>query len=138
MNKLSYLIFPIVFLSACSNRAYPDFSNYTLDDFLHEPATCDRKSQCKYVGYGNQNGGCSRPVFEGLVIYSTKLGPRNIKHLEKIALETTPWLQKSSKNYSTFFENVEYELEECLPIGNHIPNLQCQNNICVDTFWDNL
>ena len=134
MLRLFYSISLLFLLSACSNKNYPDLSHYHLEGFIDEPAVCDRNSQCKYIGYGNANGGCpSNPVFRGFVIYSSKIGPANINHLKQLAFESSPWLHKKTLKKSSFYQSAEYELEECLPIGNRKLKLMCMNNKCVDT-----
>ena len=139
MFRVFYLAFILAFLSACSVKRYPDLNHYSLEDFLTEPAICHTRFQCRYVGYGLHDASCDlHPIFEGYVIYSTLLGSKNIQHLERLVMDTTPWLRTSVPNPQSSFQNVEYELEECLPVGNHIPKLRCINNRCVDSFWDDL
>jgi len=129
----------VLFLSGCANKAYPDLSHYTIKDFLEHPAYCTNVTQCKTIGYGEQNYGCpSNPVFEGLVVYSTKIGPKNILHLKNLAKESKFFKEQSFFGKRAGFLNVSFELEECLGIGNHKPKLMCLENKCVDNFWNEI
>ena len=133
MTKSLILTTLILFFSGCAGRAYPDLSQYSLEDFKNEKARCNSNSQCKYIGYGIGNGGCtSSPIFKGFIVYSTKYGDTNIEHLTKLAEESRqPYSKKQNQTQSSaLLMNVGYELEECLPIGNLKPNLQCIKNIC--------
>ncbi|MBX2847146.1 MAG: hypothetical protein KTR16_02405 [Acidiferrobacterales bacterium] len=124
----------MIILSGCVGREYPDLSHYSLEDFKNEVASCNFKSQCKYIGYGIGSGGCTgSPIYEDFIVYSTKYGKSNIEHLTKLAAESrNPYSAKQTLN-SSLLMNVQYELEECLPIGNLKPIMQCVENICLNT-----
>lgn len=133
MNKFLLVLF-LVFLSGCSVRAYPDLTHYSLEDFLSEKARCDLKSQCKYIGYGIGNGGCaSSPIYEGFVVYSIKYGKTNIEYLKNLAAKSRHPFSVNQNQTSSLLMNINYELEECLPVGNLKPIMQCKNNICLKT-----
>ena len=133
------LILSILLLPGCANKSYPDLSHYTIDDFLEYPAYCTDVAQCRYIGYGEQNYGCpSNPVFQGLIIYSTKIGPKNIQYLKALAKESRFFKDQSSVGEKALTLKASFELEECLGIGNHKPKLMCVENKCIDNFWNEI
>ena len=133
MSKIATLVFCLSTLFGCATRVYPDLSHYTLEDFKNEPARCNSKAKCKYIGYGIGNGGCtSSPIFEGFIVYSSKIGNTNIEHLKVLAKESRrPFSQKpNSPNLPMSVEYEEYEV--CLPVDHPRPILQCISNVCIN------
>ncbi len=133
MNRVVIFILAVGVLSGCATKAPPDLTGYTLEDFQNEPAVCNFTSQCKYIGYGIGNGGCSSaPIFDRFIIYSTKMGKSNIEHLNNLADQSRRY---GSRIYAqgTMFAAVEgIDFEVCLPVGNIKPNLKCIKSTCKD------
>ena len=133
MTKLLLVFLISILFSGCAVRDYPDLSHYSLDDFKNEEPKCNYNSQCKYIGYGIGNGGCaSSPIFKGFIVYSTKYGHTNIKHLKSLAAQSRNPYTINDNRSSPVLMNVGHELEECLPVGNLKPVMQCIKNICLN------
>jgi len=133
MIRIVIFILTVSVLSGCATKAPRDLTTYTLEDFKNEPAVCNFTSQCKYIGYGIGNGGCtSSPIFKGFVIYSTKMGEKNIEHLKTLA-DKSRFLSNRIHPEGTLLAATEgIDFEVCLPVGNKKLNLQCVDNICKD------
>jgi len=131
LSKFLLITIILIFISACSNKSYPDFSHYNLNDYSSEIA-CDNSRQCKAIGYGV--GSSCGPTYEGgvagFLIYSTKMGPKNVRRLKKLAAESRKKTKPKKAIYSFGFQTVEYELEECLPAHYYKPNPICYENEC--------
>jgi len=121
-------LFCVGLISACSNKDYPDLSHYKLHDFENEIA-CDSDRQCKAIGYGI--GYSCGPTYEGgvegFLIYSTKMGSKNIRRLKKLAAKSRK--ERNPGDYATVRMS-EQILEECLPAHYFKPKPICYNNEC--------
>ena len=126
--RIISILFCIAFFSACSNKTYPDLSHYSLHQFKNEIA-CTSDRQCKVVGYGI--GSSCGPTYDGGVagylIYSNKIGSKNIRYLKKLAAESR---KDTNSGRNNFFQMSEEILEECLPIHYYTPKPVCFNNEC--------
>ena len=131
LKLLVTLMFSILMMS-CSNKVYPDLSDYNLRDYAKEVA-CDHDRQCKSIGYGV--GYSCGPTYEGgvagFLIYSTKMGPKNIQRLKNLAKASRRGNKISAKKRMNVFSMAEVQLEECLPIQYSKPKPKCISNQCM-------
>jgi len=131
--RLLFLTVSIICISACSNRVYPDLSHFTLENFLSTPASCSTKNQCKYLGYGERNHSCpSSPIFEGYVIYSTKIGEENIRHLKNLVKDSLFFTSQNTSSSFPLLIIVSFEEEICIGAAKAAPNLICVDEKCID------
>lgn len=125
-SLLSCLV--LVFFNGCSTKTYPDLSAYDIEEFTYYRAACTRSSQCRVIGFGYGSSCDTERNFEGFVVYSTKMGQKNINHLKNLVAESRGELRGYSNQ--TYFSSYAEELDECQPYDVHVPEPVCLENVC--------
>ncbi len=128
MTKLKIALIFLV-LTGCVGSPVKDMTHYDLRDFRAENV-CDRNSQCKSILWGVGDCGNYPYGAAGYFIYSTKIGPKNISYLKRLARQSLP---KAAHHISNF--GSDYELAECTLTLRRKPALICKDNTCQEKSW---
>ncbi len=73
--------------ASCYTSFQKDMTHYKLTDFQSE-RDCDNNRHCKGVFWGRGECPYYRNGAAGYLIYSTKIGSKNIRHLKELAAES--------------------------------------------------
>lgn len=122
--RFAQIFLVLLFMIGCSNKLYPDLSSYDLEQFMDYKSSCTSSSQCRVIGFG-VSPSCDANNFEGFIIYSTKMGEKNITRLKGLISESRGGY--SDQTYGSGYQEV---LEECQPYDVPVPEPVCLENVC--------
>ena len=107
-------------------------THYTLLDFANQTA-CTHNRQCKVVPYGIDPG-CNNYIDKaaGYLVYSTKIGNKNLRHLNRLIKEDKQSRHRHFRNRKVF--NMSEEVLECVAVQYRLPKVACIKNNCANTY----